>query len=176
MLRRPISVRGSSSGTRWDRSPAAMAPAVVPISSRGRSPRRTSHHDRNPRPRTTASVTMPSTRSSRPVVLATSESGIATINVPVSRFGPMETVPVRTRNFSDDVPIAPTVNGVGCSDPPRSGRVAGRLGCSGAGSPYVIVVFTTTSPEASRTSPNVPGGSCASRSGPPGLGPICAAA
>ncbi len=75
--RRPISVRGFSSSTRWERSPAAMASAVVPILSRGRSPRRTSHHARAPSAASVAAPTASSIHSRRPSVSLTSVSGIA---------------------------------------------------------------------------------------------------
>ena len=75
--RRPISVRGFSSSTRWERSPAAMASAVAPILSRGRSPRRTSHHARAPSAASVAAPTASSIHSRRPSVSLTSASGIA---------------------------------------------------------------------------------------------------
>ena len=54
--------------------------------------------------------------------------GVYTISVPVSRFGPMETVPVSTRNCSDEPPVDPTVNGVGLADPSGCGSVPGSFG------------------------------------------------
>ena len=60
--RRPTSVRSSAGSTRRDRSPAAIAPAVSPMPSSGRSPTRTSHQA-SP---ATSTITPSVTRSSIP--------------------------------------------------------------------------------------------------------------
>ena len=52
-----------------------MASAVVPMRSRGRSPRRTSHHARAPSAASVAAPTASSIHSSRPSVSLTSLSG-----------------------------------------------------------------------------------------------------
>ena len=111
--RRPTSVRGSSFGTRCERSPAAMAPAVTPICSRGRSSRRTSHQDRRPRPIRTARLTSPSTNWRRPSVFSTSVRGIATIRTAGWPDGWKVPLATRTRYRTDEPPTAPTVKGSG---------------------------------------------------------------
>ena len=57
---RPTSVCSGAAGTRWDRSPSAIAAAVVSISRSGRSDRRTAHA-----PAAAPSSTMPRPLSSR---------------------------------------------------------------------------------------------------------------
>ncbi len=79
---RPISVRGSRSGTRLESWPAAMAPAVCSISTSGRRLARTIATPIPTRISRTPPLTVRSMAWSRPMVLSMLSSAPATTSVP----------------------------------------------------------------------------------------------
>ncbi len=84
--RSPASVPAAPSGTRCERSPAAMAPAVTVIRCTGRTPRRITHQVTRPSTASTASTAAASTAIRRRTASSTPSSGRASTTVaPVRR-------------------------------------------------------------------------------------------
>ncbi len=129
--------------TRWDRSPAAILPAVASIRFSGRSPRRTTSEPTIASASSTAAITSASTSSRWCSVCATSVVGTAAIVSP-----PVSTSRVaKTRYCRPEEPTDPTVNSL------PTGTWAGSLGAAGVRWPKVMKTWRNTFPEASRSSP-----------------------
>jgi hypothetical protein len=143
----PISVRSSAGSTRRERSPAAIAPAVSPMSSSGRRPSRTSQSASSPARSATPTVTSASIPSSRVSVARISASGTATTSVPPLGCGPNASTrnpgpPPSAGASNRDTPVPPLV------EPGRSdGSVGvGRSAVWASGKPSLF----STRPDASK--------------------------
>src|SRR6266511_1394455 len=141
---RPTSVRGSRSGTRRARSPAAMAPAVCSISARGRRLARTIAAPRPASASSTSALAIRSMRSSRPMVPSISSRLAATTTQPA----PSRSGSTRTRQRTP-----PEVAGTVKAAPARASSSAASVGSRGDCCPSWNGALSSFSrlPEAVRT-------------------------
>ena len=125
--RRPTSVRGVAGATRRERSPAAIAPAVAPMRSSGRSPRRISSQASAASASSTPAITISSMLRRRVSVPLTSVSGTAMTVMPE----PVSLCLAMAR-YSMPAGSEPTVKIRGC----LGVEIGGFLGSAGRCSPF----------------------------------------
>ncbi len=168
--RRPTSVRSSACSTLRERSPAAIADAVPPISSSGRRPSRTSHRPSAMIAPSTTAVTTSSIRSSRSSVeLDVRERGgedeHRTVVLRDRRAHAVLTAALLARNREVAAPPRHPWSAPPAASPCRASPATAR---SRRGASRREGWRSRVAPSSERTCTNVPGG--ANRIPPPGPG------